>query len=319
MTTVTSTNPRRIAPVQRAAAPRRLGVEARARRMGWGLLAPALILLLIMTVVPTIYLVYFAFRHENLLGSDSHFVGFANFARVLSDPTVWWDALSTIQFVAISVALELGLGLFLALMLNKRLPETNLVTALFILPLGVAPVVSALVFRVLLDPAYGWVDYYLQTWGLIDQPIDFFGDPVWAWVAVIGLDVWQWTPFCALILLAGLQGVPSEPREAAMLDGASPIRLFWHIVLPLLRPFLAIALVLRSIEAFKTFASIFVLTGGGPGTSTEVINLDLYRMALQDFDIGAASALGICFLLVLAIVMQQLLNVLGRNTDILED
>jgi multiple sugar transport system permease protein len=319
MTTVTSTDPGRVAPVQRVAAPRRLGVEARARRMGWGLLAPALILLLIMTVVPTIYLVYFAFRHENLLGSDSHFVGFANFARVLSDPTVGWDALSTIQFVAISVALELGLGLFLALMLNKRLPETNLVTALFILPLGVAPVVSALVFRVLLDPAYGWVDYYLQTWGLIDQPIDFFGDPAWAWVAVIGLDVWQWTPFCALILLAGLQGVPSEPREAAMLDGASPIRLFWHIVLPLLRPFLAIALVLRSIEAFKTFASIFVLTGGGPGTSTEVINLDLYRMALQDFDIGAASALGICFLLVLAVVMQQLLNVLGRNTDILED
>jgi multiple sugar transport system permease protein len=319
MTTVTSTNPQRVTPALRAAAPRRLGVEARARRMGWGLLAPALILLLIMTVVPTIYLVYFAFRHENLLGSDSHFVGFQNFARVLSDPTVWWDSLSTVQFVAISVALELGLGLLLALMLNKRLPETNLVTALFILPLGVAPVVSALVFRVLLDPAYGWVDYYLQTWGMIDQPIDFFGDPGWAWVAVIGLDVWQWTPFCALILLAGLQGVPSEPREAAMLDGASPIRLFWHIVLPLLRPFLAIALVLRSIEAFKTFASIFVLTGGGPGTSTEVINLDLYRMALQDFDIGAASALGICFLLVLAVVMQQLLKVLGRNTDILED
>jgi len=319
MTIVTSTNSPSLAPVRRAAAPRRITVEARARRMGWGLLAPALILLLIMTVVPTIYLVYFAFRHENLLGSDSHFVGFANFARVLSDPSVGWDALSTIQFVAISVVLELGLGLILALMLNKRLPETNLVTALFILPLGVAPVVSALVFRVLLDPAYGWVDYYLQTWGLIDQPIDFFGDPAWAWVAVIGLDVWQWTPFCALILLAGLQGVPSEPREAAMLDGAGPIRLFWHIVLPLLRPFLAIALVLRSIEAFKTFASIFVLTGGGPGTSTEVINLDLYRMALQDFDIGAASALGICFLLVLALVMQQLLNVLGRNTDILED
>ena len=319
MATVTSTNPANIAPALRAAAPRRLSTDARARRMGWGLLAPALILLLIMTIVPTIYLVYFAFRHENLLGSDSHFVGFANFARVLSDPTVWWDSLSTIQFVAISVVLELGLGLFLALMLNKRLPETNLVTALFILPLGVAPVVSALVFRVLLDPAYGWVDYYLQTWGLIDQPIDFFGDPAWAWVAVIGLDVWQWTPFCALILLAGLQGVPSEPKEAAMLDGASPLRLFWHIVLPLLRPFLAIALVLRSIEAFKTFASIFVLTGGGPGTSTEVINLDLYRMALQDFDIGAASALGICFLLVLAVVMQQLLNVLGRHTDILED
>jgi multiple sugar transport system permease protein len=318
MTSATEFKMVAVAPARRGTFPRR-GLEARARRLGWGLLAPALILLLLMTIVPTIYLVYFAFRHENLLGSGSHFVGFLNFERVLTDPTVWWDSLSTLQFVVISVALELGLGLLLALMLNKRLPETNLVTALFILPLGVAPVVSALVFRVLLDPAYGWVDFYLQSWGLIDQPIDFFGDPAWAWVSVIGLDVWQWTPFCALILLAGLQGVPAEPKEAAMLDGASNLRLFWHIVLPLLRPFLAIALVLRAIEAFKTFGSIFVLTGGGPGTSTEVINLDLYRVALQDFDIGAASALGICFLLILAVIMQQLLNVLGRNTDILED
>jgi multiple sugar transport system permease protein len=319
MMSATKLKTQAMAPVVQDSFPRRRGLEARARRLGWGLLAPALMLLLIMTVVPTIYLVYFSFRHENLLGSGSHFIGFLNFERVLTDPTVWWDSLSTLQFVVISVALELGLGLLLAVMLNKRLPETNLVTALFILPLGVAPVVSALVFRVLLDPAYGWVDFYLQSWGLIDQPIDFFGNPFWAWVAVIGLDVWQWTPFCALILLAGLQGVPAEPKEAAMLDGASNLRLFWHIVLPLLRPFLAIALVLRSIEAFKTFASIFVLTGGGPGTSTEVINLDLYRVALQDFDIGAASALGICFLLALSVVMQQLLNVLGRNTDILED
>ena len=314
-----ATNAGQIVPIAHTRGRRRVNAETRARRMGWGLLAPALTLLLIMTVVPTIYLVYFAFRHEDLLGSGSHFVGFLNFERVLTSPTVWWDSVSTIQFVVISVALELGLGLLLALMLNKRLRETNLITALFILPLGVAPVVSALVFRVLLDPSIGWVDYYLQTWGLINEPIDFFGDPTWAWVAVIGLDVWQWTPFCALILLAGLQGVPSEPKEAAMLDGAGPFRLFWHIVLPLLRPFLAIALVLRAIEAFKTFASIFVLTGGGPGTSTEVINLDLYRTALQDFDVGAAAALGICFLLVLSVIMQQLLNILGRNTDILED
>ena len=319
MTSATKGRLKAMAPALAGRLPQGRGLEARARRLGWGLLAPALILLLIMTAVPTVLLVYFAFRHENLLGSGSHFVGLLNFEHVLTDPSIWWDSLSTLQFVVIAVALELGLGLLLALMLNKRLPETNFVTALFILPLGVAPVVSALVFRVLLDPAYGWVDFYLQSWGIISQPIDFFGDPVWAWVAVIGLDVWQWTPFCTLILLAGLQGVPAEPKEAAMLDGASNLRLFWHIVLPLLRPFLAIALVLRSIEAFKTFASIFVLTGGGPGTSTEVINLDLYRVALQDFDIGAASALGICFLLVLSVIMQQLLTVLGRNTDILED
>lgn len=286
---------------------------------GWGLMAPALAIIAAIAVAPAIYLAYVSFRHENLLGPGSGFVGLQNFTRVLSDREYWSAGLSTVEFVALSVSIEFALGLGLALMLNRRLPESNLLTALFILPLGVAPVVSALVFRVLLDPAYGWIDYYLQTWGLISAPIDWLGNPVTAWVAVVGLDVWQWTPFVTLILLAGLSGVPPEPKEAAIVDGAGPLVLFWHITLPFLRPFIAIALVLRSIEAFKTFASIFVLTGGGPGTSTEVINLSLYRIALQDFDIGAAAALGIIFLLFLSGIMSQLLKALGRNTDIFED
>ena len=261
----------------------------------------------------------YALRHEDLLGPNSYWVGFGNFTRVLSDPNIWSDSLSTLQFVVLAVAVELVFGLLLALMLSRKLAETNLLTALFILPLGVAPVVSALVFRVLLDPAYGWVDYYLQTWGLIDQPIDWFGQPVFAWIAVIALDVWQWTPFVALILLAGLQGMPGEPKEAALLDGANSLQLFWYIILPFIKPFIAIALVFRTIEAFKTFGSIFVLTGGGPGTSTSLINLDLYRIALQNFDVGAAAALGICFLIVLSVIMGRLLSILGRNTDILED
>jgi multiple sugar transport system permease protein len=298
---------------------RRAQFLQRRTTIGWGLMSPAMILLLLMTVVPTLYLFYYAFRHEDLLGPNSYWVGFANFTRVLSDPNIWSDSLSTLQFVVLAVAIELALGLFLALMLSRKLAETNLLTALFILPLGVAPVVSALVFRVLLDPAYGWVDYYLQTWGLIDQPIDWFGQPVFAWIAVIALDVWQWTPFVALILLAGLQGMPGEPKEAAMLDGANWLQMFWHIILPFLKPFITIALVFRTIEAFKTFGSVFVLTGGGPGTSTSLINLDLYRIALQNFDIGAAAALGICFLIALSVIMGQLLPILGRNTDILDD
>ena len=303
----------------RAAAARPRSAPSRSALKAWGFMLPAGALLLSMTVVPTLYLAYCAFRHEDLLGPNSRWVGLDNFRHVLGDPNIWADALTTLQFVVLAVAVEMALGLLLALMLSRKLPETDLLTALFILPLGVTPVVSALVFRVLLDPAYGWVDYYLQSWGLIDQPIDWFGEPFYAWTAVIGLDVWQWTPFVALILLAGLQGVPSEPKEAARLDGANALQLFWHIVLPFMAPFLAIALVFRTIEAFKTFGSVFVLTGGGPGTSTSLINLDLYRIALQNFDIGAAAALGICFLVVLSLIMGRLLAVLNRNTDILED
>ena len=117
---------------------------------------------------------------------------------MLSNRDNWADALSTVQFVVLSVSIEIALGLGLALLLNRRLPESDLLTALFILPLGIAPVVSALVFRVLFDPAYGWVDYYLQTWGLIAEPIDWLGNPGTAWIAIVGLDVWQWTPFVTL-------------------------------------------------------------------------------------------------------------------------
>lgn len=287
--------------------------------LGWGLLAPALVLLLGMTIFPTVYLFRVSFRHENLLGPGSGFTGLTNYIQVLTNSVVGWDAAATLLFVALAVGCELAAGLALALLLSRKMRESNLLTALFVVPLGVAPVVSALIFRQLLNPAYGWVDWYAQAAGVMGEPVDWLSRPVTAWVAIIGLDVWQWTPFVALILLAGLQGIPTEPREAALVDGAGPVRLFWHITLPLLRPFIAIALVLRAIEAFKTFGSVWILTGGGPGSSTELINLDLYRLALQDFNVGAAAALGICFLFVLSAVMQQLLNVLGRNSDILED
>jgi multiple sugar transport system permease protein len=286
---------------------------------GWGLLAPALIVLLVMSVVPTVYLVMFAFQHVDLLGPGTKFIGLQNFVRVLSDPEIWSDAGATALYVALAVSIQIVLGLALALMLNRKLPETELLTALFILPLGVAPVVSALIFRELLNPVYGWVDFYFQSWGLMGDAVDWLANPLTAWISIIALDVWQWTPFVALILLAGLQGVPQEPREAAVVDGAGPFGLFWHITLPLIRPFIAIALVLRAIEAFKTFAGVFVLTGGGPGTSTTLLTLDMYRIALQDFDVGAAAALGLCFLFALSFVMSRLLAVLAKTTDILEE
>jgi multiple sugar transport system permease protein len=132
------------------------------------------------------------------------------------------------------------------------------------------------------------------------------------------MDVWQWTPFVALILMAGLQGLPQEPKEAAAVDGATGWQLFVTITLPMLRPFIAIAVLLRTLDAFKTFGTIKVLTGGGPGTSTEIVNLTIYRVALQDFSVGAAAALGITFLIMLSIIVPQLLTVMARNTDLVE-
>ena len=149
------------------------------------------------------------------------------------------------------------------------------------------------------------------------EPIAWLSNPQTSWFTVISLDVWQWTPFVALILMAGLQGIPPEPREAAAVDGAEGWRLFWDVTFPLLRPFVAIAVLLRTLERSRRSAPS-VLTGGGPGISTEIINLTIYRTALQDFSVGAAASLGIAFLVFLSILVPQMLRILARNSDLVE-
>ncbi|MGH3089283.1 MAG: carbohydrate ABC transporter permease [Rubrobacteraceae bacterium] len=289
-------------------------------REGWLLVSPVVAVLLVMTVVPAIYLLYNSFFSFTLLSPQlKSFVGLANYAYVLTDPSIRNGLFITALFVVLAVGLETIIGLLLALALQRRTIGNTIASTLLLLPFAVTPVVSALLWRELLNPNYGWVDYYLQRIGLIGEPIEWLSSTTTAWVALVGLDVWQWTPFVALILMAGLQGIPQEPREAAAVDGATEWGMFWHVTLPLLRPFIAIAVLLRVVEAFKTFATVKVLTNGGPGTSTEIINLTLYRVGLQNFQIGAAAALGMVFLILLLILVSQLLRIIGRNTDLIEE
>ena len=146
--------------------------------------------------------------------------------------------------------------------------------------------------------------------------IDLLGDPTSAWIILLILDMWQWTPFIALILMAGLQSLPGEPREAALVDGATPWQMFRHITLPAMVPFIAIAAVLRTIQAFKTFDAFKILTGGGPpGESTEIINLGIFRVGLQSFNVGLACALGVIFLIILSLLVPIMLRVIGRQSD----
>ncbi len=272
-----------------------------------------------MTIFPAAYLLYSSFRRYNLMNPDTaEFVGLENYRHIVTSGDIRHGLWVTLVFVLLAVSLELVLGLFLALILARQSRENTIAATILILPMAVTPVVSALIWRELFNPNYGWVDYYLQKFGLINEPIAWLSEPTTAWVTLISLEIWQWTPFVALILMAGLQGIPQEPKEAAAVDGAHGVRLFLDITLPLLRPFIAIAVLLRTLDAFKTFGTIKVLTGGGPGISTEIINLTIHRTALQDFSVGAAAALGMAFLVFLSIVVPQLLKVLARNTDLVE-
>jgi multiple sugar transport system permease protein len=287
--------------------------------LGWALVTPAVGVLLLMTIFPALYLLWASFRRFNLMTPDNApFIGLENYRNIATNGDIRYSMLVTILFVVAAVGIELALGLLLALMLAPKSRSNAAAATLLILPMAVTPVVSALVWRELFNPNYGWVNYYLRQIGIMHEPIAWLSNPQTSWFTVISLDVWQWTPFVALILMAGLQGIPPEPREAAAVDGAEGWRLFWDVTFPLLRPFVAIAVLLRTLEAFKTFGTIRVLTGGGPGISTEIINLPIYRTALQDFSVGAAASLGIAFLVFLSILVPQMLRILARNSDLVE-
>ena len=280
----------------------------------WLLMSPTLLILGLMTIVPTIYLVWSSLRSDTLLGPPGRFVGLSNYTNTLTDPSFWHSMGVTVLFVAIAVVIETALGLALAIPLAAQTRSNTWGTMLLLLPFAVTPAVSAMMFKELLNPNYGWVDYFMGLLGL-PHAVEWLSNPSTAWVAIIGLDVWQWTPFVTLILIAGLQSLPIEPREAAAIDGASTWQTFRHITFPMLMPFLGIAVVLRTIQAFKTFDAFKILTGGGPGSSTEIINLGIYRVALQSFRIGAAAATAILLLIFLLMLVPALLRVVGRNAN----
>jgi multiple sugar transport system permease protein len=296
-------------------APRRSIMARPETRAGWLLLTPALAILAALTIAPAVYLVYSSFFNFQLLGGPKRYVGLSNYRDAFTDPLIRQGLFKILLFVVVVVVLEVVIGLALAVPLAARTMGNSVASTLLLLPFAITPAVSALVWRQLLDPNFGWVDYYAQQLGIMGAPVQWLSSPTTAWISIIALDVWQWTPFVALVLMAGLQGVPREPMEAASVDGASAWQTFVHVKLPLLIPFLTIAVLLRMVDAFKTFATIKVLTDGGPGDSTEIVNLTIYRVALQDFSIGAAAALGVAFLIMLSIIVPVVIKLMTRKSD----
>src|SRR3954453_20815341 len=194
-------------PSGAAAATRGMGMLARLND-GRILMLPAILLLALMSIGPALYLFWSSLWNTNLLSPEkAQFVGLQNYVDVLTSPQTWNRFAITFLFVILAVSIELVLGLLLALLLDRPGIDIRVAPSLLLLPMAVTPVVAALILRALLNQLYGWVDHYARQWGLMGRPVEWLGQPLTAWIAVVGLDVWQWTPFVALILLAGLQGM----------------------------------------------------------------------------------------------------------------
>ncbi|MEM7441764.1 MAG: sugar ABC transporter permease [Pseudomonadota bacterium] len=256
------------------------------------LVAPSVILLLGLIAYPLVFALKNSFYFWNLQTSATPvgFVGFANYRMVLESPEFFSSLINTLILTISGTALEFGLGLAIALLLATRLKGMSVARALLIMPTTIAPIVVGFLFRYMYDPQGGIITWLMASIGL-DLPVQgILGSTNTSLLAILIADVWQWTPFFAIILYAGLLSVPVSLLEAARLDGASAWVLFWRIKFPFIMRTALIILILRFMQLFNTFDLVLVLTRGGPGTSSRTLGYTLYQQGLIDFNIGMASA-----------------------------
>jgi multiple sugar transport system permease protein len=265
---------------------------AERERFMLALILPAFLILLAFQVVPILIGANASFRIYPLFHPTKTWVGFRNYLRVLTDPLFYGVVLpNTFLFMAASVSGGLAAGLALAVMLNRRFRGARIVRTVVLLPLMIAPVVAAIMITWMFNDQFGIVNVILQALGF--EPVVWFLYRSTSMAIVILTDIWLWTPWFTIILLAGLQSLPPEPREAAMIDGAGPWMIFWKVTLPLLRPVLMVCIVIRSIDAFRVFDIVWVITKGEPFRSTEVFSIYAYKQAFVylNFDQGSAAAI----------------------------
>lgn len=289
---------------------RRLPAPAARRRFVLLMLAPATALLLAVTLLPFLWALAMSLTDLSLTRpGQTAFVGLANYRALILSPEVWQAARVTALFTGLAVSIQLALGVGLAVLLHHETRGAWAWRLAFLLPMAVTPVAALFTFRMMFHPSIGVLNALLKDLGL--PPVDWLGTPSMALVSLLIVDCWQWTPFVLLIAAGGLASLDPEPLEAAALDGAGPWRVFWDHTLPMLAPYLAVAVVFRAIDAFKTFDVIFVLTGGGPGVATRTLNLLAYKQGIEFLSIGYAAALAIVMLAVTILAAQAFLRRTG--------
>ena len=254
-------------------------------------LLPALASIGAVAIYPVLLGLWLSFRDTTLASPTDTFIGLGNYRQIVSDSQFWNAWIHTIQFTGTSTLLETLFGLMIALVLSERFRGRGIVRAAMLVPWAIPTVVTSKMFGWLFDGQNGIVNYILRSVGIIQHNVDWYGSPDFALVTIIIADVWKTTPFMALLLLAGLQTIPTSLAEASVIDGANAWQHFWYVRLPLLTPTLLIASMFRALDAFRIFDLVYVLTGGGPADSTEVLSTLTYKNLFSALLVGYGSAL----------------------------
>lgn len=263
----------------------------------WAFMAPAAVILAAMLAYPIFYTIEISFaRFDMMTFSAGEWVGFDNYAHVLTDYRFWSSMKVTLVYLVWALPLQIVLGFAIAFLINAEWRGRSVVRALFIIPMVVAPVVAGGIWRMILDPLWGIVNWFLGLFGV--APLNWFGDPTLAMATIVIIDTWRWTPFVVLIATAALLALPRELFEAAEIDGANWWQMLRYVTLPLLVPIIAATFVVRWLGAVKMFDIALAATYGGPGGATNVINLFIYEEAFRSLRFAESAAMAVVVLVI---------------------
>lgn len=271
------------------------------KKYGYIYILPCVIILALLTLGPFIYDIVLSLTDRDLVSTQPpKFIGMKNYIDILSSKEFWIATFKTIEYVFFAVFIELILGFIMALLFQIEFKGKKIIRSLIILPMVATPIAISFMWRIMYNPNIGIINYFLS---LIDiKGIEWVSRESTALTSVIIVDIWQWTPFLFLILSAGISALPNDPFEAAIVDGASFLRIIWHVMLPQLKSIITIGLVFRLVDSFKAFDIIYILTGGGPGTSTETLNIQAFLNAFKFLNIGYACAIAIIFIIIITFI-----------------
>jgi multiple sugar transport system permease protein len=279
----------------------------------WLILAPSILVILLVGVYPLVYSLITSFQRINQRVTDTSFQGLRNYARLVGDERFWDSVLNTAIFTGVALPIELILGLLIARLFLEPIRGRQLLVALLILPSVIAPFVGGAMWRLMFDNIYGPINQIL-SW-LSGAPVEIIwlvnSSPLIVFGAILICEIWQWTPFMFLILLAGMSSIDRSLIEAAELDGAGPLQVFVRIIIPLLRPVILVALTIRGLDLVRLFDIVYALTRGGPGSMTETISIYAYVTGFERFDVSYTAAIAFVVILLLTIVVLALLRRTG--------
>jgi len=272
------------------------------RRILW--ILPAMVVLVSLSIYPILFSLKVSFTNQQ--GDWS----LSNYSRIFADHLLHVSIIQTILYVTVALVIELGLGLFFALVIDSMGRGKYFFRAGFLAPMLLPPVVAAVIWRLIYNPEFGVLNNTLKFFGFATKNLTWTSGEGSAMASVILVDIWEWTPFMFLLISAGLQAIPGEPCEAAKMDGASSLRIFKDIILPLLKPTLFLAILLRAMDLLRIFDQIWILTQGGPGLATETVSLYIYRTAFRFFNFGYAASMSLLCLILVTVFAKNLFGMM---------